>query len=116
MKVAIHQPNYIPWLGFFYKILNCDTFVILDNVQYTKDSIQNRNKIKSSKGELLLTVPVLTKGKFAQITNEVLINNNDNWRKKHWAGIYQNYVKAVYFDDFALFFVEIYKKDCRKLT
>lgn len=45
MVVAIHQPEHLPWLGFFNKMANADEFVILDNVQYRKRYFQNRNKI-----------------------------------------------------------------------
>ena len=63
MKViAIHQPNYFPWLGYFYKINACDEFVLLDTVQYqygNSISITNRCKIKTGSGMQLLSVPVL---------------------------------------------------------
>jgi len=47
MIVAIHQPQYLPWLGYLDKIERCDTFVFLDNVQFKKNEWQNRNKIKT---------------------------------------------------------------------
>ena len=75
MIVAIHQPNYLPWLGYFYKIAKCDMFVLLDNVQYAKNSFINRNKIKTPQGELWLTVPVKSKGRFGQLIKEVEIDN-----------------------------------------
>ena len=58
MIVSIHQPNYIPWIGFFHKMANVDTFVLLDNVKHSKSSITHRNKIKSNEHELLLSVPL----------------------------------------------------------
>jgi hypothetical protein len=91
MKIAIHQPNYLPWSGFFYKLLWADALVFLDNVQYTKNSYQNRTEIKTSQGRQWLTLPVLTKGKLRQLTQNVEINNTIDWRKKHWKTIQQNY-------------------------
>ena len=56
--LAIHQPNYIPWLGFFSKIKNADAYIILDNVKYTKNSVVNRNKIRTKEGWCYLTIPI----------------------------------------------------------
>ena len=60
MIVTIHQPEHIPWLGFFNKAINCDVFVLLDNVQYEKNYFQNRNNIinSSENKNQLITVPV----------------------------------------------------------
>ena len=109
--VAIHQPNYLPWLGFFHKMSQCDVFVLLDTVQFTKGGYQNRAKIKGPNGEILLTVPVLTKGRFAQTTMEVEINNGEAWRRKHWKAITQSYSKAPYFDSYRDALREVYQRD-----
>lgn len=97
VTVAIHQPNFIPWIGFFHKMLSCDKFVLLDNVQYSKNSFQNRNKIRTKQGELLLTIPVLTTGRYGQQTDEVLIDNKLNWREKHIKTLITTYAKAPYY-------------------
>lgn len=57
-SVAIHQPNFLPWCGYFFKIAQADVFVLLDDVQFTKNSYINRVRIKSAQGEQWLTVPV----------------------------------------------------------
>jgi hypothetical protein len=92
MKVAIHQPQYIPWLPYFLKIQNSDLFIFLDNVSFQKNGIQNRNKIKTSQGAQWLTVPVIQK--LGQEINETPINNKVNWRHKHWQAIKQCYGKT----------------------
>lgn len=97
MIVAIHQPNFLPWIGYFYKILKCDIFVFLDNVQYTKNSFINRNKIKTSQGEMWLTVPVSFD--FGQKILEVKINNNSDWKEKHIKTLELNYKKAPFFKE-----------------
>jgi hypothetical protein len=98
MIVAIHQPNFLPWLGYFYKIVRSDVFVILDNVQYTKNSYINRNKIKTPNGEAWLTVPVITEGRFGQLIKDTKINNAVDWRKKHMGSLRVNYGRAPSFD------------------
>jgi len=99
MIVAIHQPNFLPWLGYFYKFLTCDVFVLLDSVQFTKNSFINRNKIKTNQGELWLTVPVRIEGRFGQTIDQVEIANVTNWRKKQLASLEGSYKKAPFFSD-----------------
>jgi hypothetical protein len=98
MIVSIHQPNYIPWAGYFHKIVRSDIFVVLDDVQFTKGSVANRNVIKGTDGkELLLTVPVmLSKGAF-QNYNEIAIDYKTKWNSKQYNSIRSNYGKAPYF-------------------
>jgi hypothetical protein len=81
MIVGIHQPNFIPWLGYFYKILKSDIFIILDDVQYTKNSFINRNKIKTPNNSQWLTLPV--KKQFGQLINEVEIIHLESTKKKY---------------------------------
>jgi len=95
--VAIHQPNFLPWIGYFYKIAKSDIFVFLDNVQYTKNSFINRNKIKTPQSAMWLTVPVSFN--FGQLINEVKINNEINWREKHIRTLEMNYKRANFFED-----------------
>lgn len=72
MVIAIHQPNFLPWLGYFYKIAKSDYFVFLDDVQYTKNSFINRNKIKYRDKEKWLTCPVVYSGQFGNSINNML--------------------------------------------
>ena len=91
--VAIHQPNYMPWAGFFHKWMHADTFVLLDTVQYHKNEWQNRNQIKTSQGSQWITVPVSYR--FPQRIEEVGIVPNP-WARKQIASIEQAYAKAEY--------------------
>ncbi|MFA6423042.1 MAG: WbqC family protein [Patescibacteria group bacterium] len=111
MLFSAHQPAYLPWLGYFHKLALSDKFVILDNVQFEKNSYTNRNQIKTSNGPIWLTVPVLNTGHSDKTIREMKINNNENWRDKHWKGIYFNYKKAPYFDKYASYFEDFYTKD-----
>ena len=110
MILSGQQPNYLPWIGYFHKVSRSDKHVLVDNVQYNKKHITNRNRIKAPEGAIYLTVPVLTKGKFYQKINEVKINNDEPWQKKHWKKIYYFYGKAPFFKDYIGFFEDVYEK------
>ena len=116
MIVSIHQPNYLPWLGYFHKIANCDVFVSLDNVPYTKNSLINRNKIKTQHGARWITLSVLTKGHCGQLINDVKINNNVPWSKIHWKRLEANYAKAPHFQEYKDQFESIYQENWQTLT
>ena len=92
MIVAIHQPQYLPWLPYLAKIAESDVFILLDSVDYQKNGLQNRNKIKTSQGAQWLTVPV--HHHLGRKISEIEIDNRTNWRKKHWQSIQQNYARA----------------------
>ncbi len=98
MKIGIHQPNYLPYLGFFDKMQNSDIFVIYDDAQFNKEDFQHRNKIRIFSGWKWLTVPV--EKKIAPI-NEIKINNEIMrkryyWFEEHINIINENYNKAPY--------------------
>ncbi len=95
---AIHQPQYLPYLGFFHKVLNADVFVVLDNVEYHRRGLQNRNRIKASSGVHWLTVPVLQRE--GQLISQVMINPFVQWRRQHWAALQCNYGRAPFFDHY----------------
>lgn len=94
--VAILQPGYLPWLGFFDQMRRSDTFVYYDDVQFDKHGWRNRNRIKSPSGPLWLTVPVLNSGRHGQRIDEVEIDNRSPWARKHVAAIAHNYARASY--------------------
>ncbi len=108
MKVSIHQPMYLPWLGLFDRINQSDIFVLLDNVAYSKNYYINRNKIKTKNGCIWLTVPVLSKGSFGQLINEVRVNNSLKWQEQHWKSMYYSYKDAKYFLNYSDFFEKFY--------
>jgi hypothetical protein len=116
--ITIHQPEHLPWLGFFDKIRQADVFVMLDHVQYRKNYFQNRNRIRAANGALWLTVPVLTKGNADQAINEVQINNQGSprWKEKCWTSIAQHYRKAKYWPLHEGFFDRLYKADWTRLV
>ena len=94
MRVSIHQPHYLAWLPYLGKIMHSDCFVLLDDVEFTRNGFQNRNRIKTAQGPLVLTVPV--KQKLSQKILQVEVPD-DGWRKKHWTTLQQAYAKAPFF-------------------
>ncbi len=107
MIVSIHQPNFIPWLGYFYKIYKSDVFVILDNVQFTKNGFTNRNLIKTPQGENWLTLHVVQSGKFGQNITDCVIFNKPLNTKKIITSVMSNYKKAKFFENYFDKFSEI---------
>jgi len=100
MICAIMQPTYNPWLGYFDLIDKVDVFVFLDVVQLTKRSWQVRNRIKTPKGELLLSIPVKkTASRKDLLIKDTLINDDFPWREKHINSIRYNYSRAEHFDE-----------------
>jgi len=96
VNVAIHQPQYLPWLPYFLKIEESDVFILLDTVDFQKNGLQNRNQIKTAQGPYWLTVPV--RQQLGQKIQDVKIDNSTDWRRKHWQTIQQCYRKAPAFD------------------
>lgn len=97
MILTAHQPVYLPWLGLFHKIALADSYCVFDIVQYQKKDYNNRNKIKTSSGEIWLSVPVEAKGHFDRNICDIRILEN-GWRKKHFKSISLAYKKSDYFE------------------
>lgn len=115
MIVAIHQPNYLPFLGYFHKMSKCDLFVLLDNVQYVKRYYIQRVKIKTPTGADWLGVPVLNHGRYDQLINATEIDQTQSWRERHWKTLSFNYAKAPFFDRYTAFFQDAYVRRWEKL-
>jgi hypothetical protein len=98
MKMAICQPTYLPWLGYFDLIDQVDIFVLLDSVQFQRQSWQHRNRLKTPSGLRWLTVPVMFRGRFGQLINEVEIQDN-GFRRNHLRTIELNYRRTPFFDE-----------------
>jgi hypothetical protein len=116
MVISVHQPQYIPWLGYFEKIARSDMFVFLDNVQYKEREFQNRNRIRTDKGWMWLTVPVITSEGGRIRMSDVQIDNTMPWQRKHLGSIKTSYASAPYFNEYYPFFEETLKKQWLKLS
>lgn len=101
MLAAIHQPSFLPWLGFFDKIIRSDVFVILDNVQFPKTGgyWANRVKLIISGEPKWITVPINRTYNGTKLINEIEIDNSKKWNEKLLKTIEVNYKKAAYFSE-----------------
>jgi len=90
--VAIHQPHYLPWLGYLAKWAAADVFVFLDTVQYEKNGWQNRNRIKTPAGPRWLTVPV--HARLGAPIDEVTVDTRQPWPARHLRAIEDAYARA----------------------
>lgn len=115
MRLTIHQPEHMPWLGFFHKIIQADRYIVLDSVQYRHKYFQNRNRIKSKNGVVWINVPVATKGRRLQKINEVEINNDIPWQRKCLHTIMLNYSKAPYYELYLPHIKALYNQPWKKL-
>jgi hypothetical protein len=114
MIVAVHQPQYLPWLGYFDKMAKADVFCYLDNVQYKKNEWQNRNRIKKVGGWQWLTVPVTYR--FPQKISQVRIDRATPWWKKHLQALTTWYSRAPFFDESMRLFETVLKSDREYLS
>ena len=97
-KITIHQPNYLPWIGFFKKMALADIFVILDTVQFSTDSYTQRTRIRTKDGWMWLTIPIEKKYYFKPI-KDIHLPQSEKWIKKHKMSIISNYSKCEFVDD-----------------
>ena len=117
MIVSINQPAYLPWLGYFHRIAVSDVHVVLDHVQFEKNSFTNRNKIRTKEGSTWLTVPLRTKGQFGDLAiNKIETANDTPWPRKHFQTMKMNYARSPHFAGHQAFFEEMYNRPWTKLN
>jgi len=98
MIVAAHQPNYVPYLGYFQKMADCDIFVYLDVLEYSRGGFRARNRIKTAKGVEYLTVPVSFSKSGREKYTDVKFSDS-RWKTKHLKTLKSSYSKAPYFSE-----------------
>ena len=116
MRVAIMQPTYLPWIGYFSLMKSVDVFIILDSVQFSKRSWQQRNQIKTESGPTWLSVPVISKGKREQLITDVQIDYSSKFPESHINMIKQNYRKSKFFSNYSQDFFNIFSKKHKNLS
>jgi hypothetical protein len=98
--LVVIQSNYIPWKGYFDLINLADECILLDDVQFTKNDWRNRNRIKTPRGLIWLTIPVKVKGHLSRTIRQTEVAD-PGWQRRHWKSIAYNYARAAYFPRYA---------------
>ncbi len=115
MKLSAHQLNFLPYPGLIAKINYSDQFIYLTKIQFEKKSWQSRNQIKGiNNNRILLSVPIKNKDKIQNI-EDIQINNETNWGKKHLKSISINYLKSPYYSKYLNFFEQLYSNKWEKI-
>lgn len=115
--VVIHQPDFMPYLGFFDRLLKAELYVVFDNVQYVRGSRAwtSRDKIKTSKGEKWISVGI-KKAAYGAAINEVMLRQDSEWRTHHLNLIQENYRKAEYYQEILPYIMDLYSMPCEKMV
>lgn len=111
--IGMHQPQFMPWIGYFDKIDKSEIFVLLDKVQFKKNEWQNRNKIKGPNGWQWFTVPVTYS--FGDKIKEVHFAD-DKWKTKHLKTLRSNYSRAKHFKEVFAIVEDIYSNSYSDLA
>ena len=114
MKIAVFQPTFLPYPGYFGLIDYVEKFVIMDNVQFEKSGWQQRVLINLKGSAYWLTLPVKKKNKYSQLIKDVEIYDK-KYIKKHLLTIKQSYCEFPFYNKFYPEIEKIYKKDYKKL-
>jgi len=117
MILSVNQPYFAPFPGFFYKILRSDIFVILDQVQFPRGTTWlSRNRFKNDQGTLWMTIPVWKKGLGLQRIDQVRIDYEGRWSRKHMASLKNAYQNAPYFEAHVPFLEGLFSGKFEKLV
>lgn len=115
-SLAVLQPSYLPWIGYFDQIDRADIFVFYDDVQYDKHGWRNRNRLKGPVGPVWITVPVLHSGRFGQVINAVEIDRHQDWGRKHVLMLKQLYARAPHSAEYLPELCDLLQRDWVRLS
>lgn len=119
MIVAAHQPNFIPWLGYFDKMRKADLFISVDHVQMERQSYQNRVRIKTGSGERWITVPVVQDSRAERIVDKRIDNSREGrfrWSRKMFLTLKYAYQSAPYYRDYEPALADIFEARWERLS
>jgi hypothetical protein len=119
MKVAIHQPHFLPWLGYLHRMAQVDTFVVLDHVQFERRNYQNRTMIRMEDEARWLTVPVVQRSQKERIIDKEIDNRPDGakwWAPNHFATLRHAYRHAGFFGTYAAALKQLFETRRERLV
>jgi hypothetical protein len=91
MRIAIMQPYFMPYIGYFQLISSVDEFIIYDNIQYTKKGWINRNRILVNGKDQFITIPIKKDSDYLDVSERII---SDNWGKEKYKIL--NTIKSFY--------------------
>lgn len=115
LTVVIHQPDFLPWLGFFHRLTKADLFIVLDHVQFARRGWIHRDRIKTPTGAQWISLSVTKAARDAPIS-EIRLSHDTAWRSDHLNLLRQNYRKADHFDDVFPDIEQLYQAPHEHLT
>ena len=115
MLVTIHQPHYLPWLGYLHRMSQADLFIVLDHVQFERGNYQNRTRVRVNGAPHWLTVPVEQHSQKERILDKRVENRLD-WARAHFETLRRSYGSAGYFGAYAADLRAVYSTQWERLT
>lgn len=116
--VVIHQPDFMPYLGFFDRLCKADIYVILDTVQYVRNTSRawtSRDKIKTKQGEKWITISTQKAPRDTAI-KDILLSDEIPWKENNLNLIKENYHKSLFYDEIFPYVEQLYSTPCEKLV
>ena len=115
MLVAIHQPHYLPWLGYLHRMVQAELFIVLDHVQFERGNYQNRTMVRVNGAPHWLTVPVAQRSQKERIVDKA-VDNSREWAASHYETLRRAYASARYFGGYADRLKSIYESPWERLV
>lgn len=115
--VVVHQPDFIPYLGFFDRLCKAQIYVVLDNVQYVRNTSRawtSRDKIKTQSGEKWLTISTQKAPKDTKI-KDILLSTTISWKESHLNLIKENYKNSPYYEEIMPYLRKLYSLECIRM-
>jgi hypothetical protein len=119
MIVAIHQPHFLPWLGYLQRMAQADLFVLLDHVQFERRNYQNRTMIRMNDQARWLSVPVVQRSQKERIVDKEIDNRPDGakgWAADHFSTLRHAYREAGFFGAYAAQFRALFETPWQRLV
>jgi len=119
MIVAAHQPHYLPWLGYLAKVIACDLFVVMDDLQYEAQNFQNRNRLKLNHGPAWLTVPLVRGPQHERICDKLISNAGsakEHWQRRTFETLRVHYRSAPYWSRYEAELADVYTRPWTRLV
>jgi hypothetical protein len=119
MIVAIHQPHFLPWLGYLHRMAQADAFVLLDHVQFERRNYQNRTMIRMNGEARWLTVPVLQRSQKERIVDKQVDNRLEGakwWSPNQFSTLRHAYREAEFFGAYAAQFRSLFDTRFERLV